>query len=286
MYSNRSVDRIEFMLYPNGNECSYIYNQLRRLETFGRAYTWRNKYTTRAKVIVSTSPRINIFLQLGYAHHRNYVKIGWVLYGLAGDHKSHLYELLNDIVPGGAHTVISANVSYIEIAIDFTGISMENIEAFDTRLHDGYVRPLISRPKETIYCGCRNGIRRICIYDRQPRLRMRDIFLAEPTLRVEARLKFYGRDLALFDVPRIRNPFSSLYLVDFEQVASCFSSRRDSSFLNDAGRYGLNSALHWSANWDKKRRIDVMKRRTLCHFWDQEAAWHGIGVELAQVAPP
>lgn len=162
---------------------------------------------------------------------------------------------------------------------------MQNVEAFDTRLQDGFVWPRISRPKQTVYCGSRNGIRRICIYDRQMRLRGRGISLDQPELRVEARLRFYGRGLTLEDMHTIKNPFSTTYLVDCERVADSLNSRRDSRFLNDANRHGLNRALHWSANCDKKRRIAVMKRRALYEFWDQQAAWQGIKSVLAQITP-
>lgn len=270
-----SVDRIEFTLYPSGSECSYIYQRLRNLEAFGRASLWRNTYTTSATVSVSVNPRINLFIQLGFTHGHNYAKIGWVLYGQTDDTKSRIEFLLNDIIPGGAVAVFNAKVAYIELAADFNGLSMSDVEAFDMRLQNGFVWPRIRRPKQTIYCGSRNGIRRVCIYDRRMRLRARGIYLAEPELRIEARLRFYGRDVTLANVASIRNPFSSLYLVDFDCVTNCLQGMRDARFLIDAERHGLNTALHCSADWNKKRRVEVIKKRALCQWWDSDLVWQG-----------
>lgn len=284
MDSRLSVDRIEFMLYPSGRECGYIYQQIRRLETFGRAYSWRSTYTTSAMVFVSPSPRLNLFFSLGFAHDRNYVKVGWVLYGMTAAFKRCIDSLLNEIVPGGTEAVLNAHVGYIEIAADFTGISMEDIEAFDTRLQDGYVWPRIRRPKQTIYCGNRRGIRRVCIYDRRMRLRARGIYFPEPELRVETRLRLYDRELVLTDIPSRRNPFASVYLVDFERVIGHLGGKRDTRFLQDAEKHGLNNALHWGANWDRKRRIDVIRRHALCEWWDHDLVWQGAENALAGVA--
>ncbi len=278
------MDRIEFMMYPSGEECSYIYRQLRSLETFGRAYVWRNTYTTSALVFVSTAPTLNLFFRLGYAHERNYVKVGWVLYGITDEHRAAMATRLNEIVPGGTGRVFNSNVGYIEVAADFTGIGMEDVEAFDTRLQDGFVWPRSRRPKQTIYCGSRTGIRRLCVYDRRMRLSARGVELTQSELRVEARMRFHGRTLTLPDIADIRNPFATVYLVDFERLADSLSARRDSRFLIDSERHGLNSALHWSPPWDKKRRIGAMKRHALSPWWERELEWRGIEDALAGVA--
>lgn len=282
MQSRLSIDRIEFMLYPNVVDYRYIYQRISWLVTCGRAFKWRSAYTTSATVTISDSPRRNIFFQFGYAHGRNYVKVGWVLYSISCESKLRTISLLNSIVPGGMGAVLSAKVGYIEIASDFIGKTPANIEAFDMRLQDGCIWPRTIRPKQTIYVGSRQGTRSICIYDRRMRLRARGIDLPHPELRVEARLRLSGRNILLADIPSIRNPFNSLHLVNDSEVCESLSGRRDAHFLENAERHGLNSALQWSADWDKGRRKDVIKRKALSEWWSPSQVWLDIDNTIAE----
>ncbi len=293
------LDKVEVSLrYGENNFVSLdIINDTKNLYiNSGEAFNvGRNYYPNNRNASVITKfplhpeRKINMFVETGVARDRSgrlhpYAKFIYNAQRLITSPHAceRFHQVIGDLVPNGGYSSLLEDgyVNYAEFATDFYGVDVNTIDAYSSTMTESLYLSKNGNARTIVLNDGRVGRpSAFCLYDKkQADWEQHNHLRRGPLLRVEARRRLNRtptyRELRLYEVASIPNPFESLQIYDREKIQQTFTAIRDRGFRELAQTAGVQEALMGTRGADRLRRLRMLEGCQV-EWWTPEIAWEG-----------
>lgn len=230
---------------------------------------WKAKYQTNASVPLSKEAKLG--LQVGISHHKPYVRFDFKPGDLGPTEWEQMHMHLGYMLEYGYASVLAeSHVTYLEIAVDCTGVKWKEHFTFDRQLRNSGWFPDYYHPCPTGYLGRRGSNRVIRGYDRVARLKaLGKTVGVEPITRIEASLRKLASKVV--DLPTVDNPFTSVGVCRFVDAEAQSSDKGWKQFLQHCRYVGACEAMQLVGGAKKKYLTRLSS--VACDWWSPTGIW-------------
>lgn len=161
--------------------------------------------------------------------------------------------ILESLLPFGyPQMFVYGRISRIDVTVDVFGIHISNVQFFPTKATKTTRFYGTSGQLETVYHGTPRSSNQWRVYDKsQEQFDKKGIIPKQPWTRFERQLRHQGR---LSNITNLKNPFTSLHVVDCHLLAPPIKDYVWQFFLDSVALRGLDNAL---AQFPKVSRAKV-----------------------------
>jgi len=230
---------------------------------------WKTKYQTNVRIPLSEHTKLG--MQVGISHHKPYVRFDFKPAELGPTEWEQMHMHLGYMLEYGYASVLAeSHVTYLEIAVDCTGVKWKEHFTFDGQLRNSGWFPDYYHPCPTGYLGRRGSKRVIRAYDRVARLKaLGKTVGAEPITRIEASVRKLKRKVT--ELQGAPNPFETVGVCHFSDAEAKYSEASWKQFLKHCRYIGSCEAMQLLGVGKKKylKRLQQLN----CEWWDPAAIW-------------